>query len=333
MQRIAFALALAGAAAAATAVAACDAQAVSPGEPGMSPNTQLVRFSSDALGVEKRFAIYLPADYATAPNKRYPVFYYLHGFGGDEESWTLGAGLDAAADAMHLEAIIVMPDGDDSFYVDARANGDYDDCMETGAGLADASERRATTCVRDRKYETYIIHDLIGYVDSHYRTIQSRDGRALAGFSMGGYGALELAGRHPDLFAAAASHSGVVSLFYVGPHPYNPAAPPQLIADVKDEPSEWKRGLFGTDRSFWDAHDPVTLLTQLPPGKVALYIDCGTEDDLQLDAQASYLHDQLQRKHVDHVFVLDHGHHDFNFVRKREPYSLAFLRDHTSAAK
>ncbi|HLL24000.1 MAG TPA: alpha/beta hydrolase family protein, partial [Kofleriaceae bacterium] len=176
-------------------------------------------FASTALGVDKRVVVYLPGGYETS-GKRYPVFYYLHGLGGDESNWIDGGKLDQTADALGLEAIIVMPDGDDGFYADAAKQVDYDACMKTGAGLFFPQRKKAETCVRASKYETYITKDLVGWVDTTYRTIATREGRAIAGLSMGGFGALQLAMRHPDLFVAAASHSGVDSLLYGGPIPY-----------------------------------------------------------------------------------------------------------------
>ena len=295
-------------------------------------------FHSDALGVDKQFVVYLPASYAASTTRRYPVFYYLNGLGGDETNWVQGGHIDRVADSLTLDAIIVMPDGDDSFYLDSAEPIDYEACKKDGAGLFNAMESRAHTCVRARKYETYITKDLVDYVDAHYRTIASRDGRAIAGLSMGGYGALMLAGRHPDLYAATASHSGVDSLFYEGPHPYD-AAHAQLGSDVSKwgervEPiGAWVRGLFGPDKAFWDAHDPVSVLTKLGPGKLAIYIDCGTEDDFGLDAAATYLHDQLTANHIENEFFLGPGRHSFAFWGARVPESLKFLRDHTTAAK
>jgi S-formylglutathione hydrolase FrmB len=328
---------------AALALAACHDHASPPPQPVTPPATApsratAVTFHTDALGVDKQFIVYLPLGYE-ASTKRYPVFYYLHGLGGEETSWTKGGHIDAVADQMKLDAIIVMPDGDDSWYIDSLAPNDYDDCLKNGVGLFNPLEPRSRTCVRDRNYETYIVKDLIGYVDSHYRTIASRDGRAIAGLSMGGYGALMLAGRHPELFSATASHSGVDSLFYGGPHPYDAAHAEIFNGDLSKwgtnvEPiGAWVRAILGTDRANWDAHDPVALLTKLGPGKLAIYLDCGTEDDFGLDAQEHYLHDQLTAAHIDHAYYIGPGRHAFSFWAPREPESLKFLRDHTTAAK
>src|SRR5262245_54876263 len=116
-----------------------------------------------------------------------------------------------------------MPDGDDDFYLDSAFKIDYEQCLKDGTGLfIPAQQDHATTCVRTRNYETYIAKDLVGWVDAHYRTIARRDGRGIAGLSMGGFGAMSVGLRHPDEFAAAASHSGAIALLYRGPRPFAP---------------------------------------------------------------------------------------------------------------
>jgi S-formylglutathione hydrolase FrmB len=304
-----------------------------PAAPPASERVSTVTFHSDALGVDKQFVLYLPKDYATS-GKRYPVFYYLHGLGGSETNWVEHGHLDQAADKLALDAIVVMPDGDDGFYIDSAAPVDYDACMRDGTGLfIPKRQPKDKTCVRANRYETYIVKDLVGYVDSHYRTITSRDGRAIAGLSMGGYGALQLALRHQDEFAAAVSHSGVDALLYHGPHPYV-AGKAELTTDVAKWGNEagdigtWIRGRFGTDLAFWKARDPASLVESLEPGKLALYLDCGTEDVFLLNDEAAYLHDLLLAKKIDHAYYIGAGRHDFSFWELRVPESLKFLRDH-----
>jgi S-formylglutathione hydrolase FrmB len=293
-------------------------------------------FHSDALGVDKAVVVYLPRGYDAQPARRWPVFYYLHGLGGNENNWTKNGELDAAADQLGLAAIVVMPDGDDGFYIDSPFKIDYDQCMKDGAGLfIPAQQPHDATCVRARNYETYIAKDLVGWADGHYRTITSRDGRAIAGLSMGGFGAMELALRHPDEFSAAASHSGAIALLYKGPRPFAPGKA-ELLTDVSSWGKgggaivEWIHNVFGSDIASWKAHDVVELASQMPSGKVALYIDCGTEDDFALQDNAQYVHEALTSKHVEHEFFIGPGKHDFAFWKARVPKSLAFLRDHTS---
>jgi len=132
---------------------------------------------------EMKFDVILPRDYATSA-RRFPVLYLLHGYGGNYKDW---CSLTHIADyAKHYEEIIIMPGAANSWYVNNYANPQL-------------------------KWEDYITADLIPYVDSHYRTLAARQHRAIAGLSMGGYGALFLALKHPQMFAAAASLSGVVA--------------------------------------------------------------------------------------------------------------------------
>jgi S-formylglutathione hydrolase FrmB len=177
---------------------------------------------SQSLGIRKALVVYLPPSYAASPSRRYPVLFYLHGLSGNERNWSeqgaLAATLDSLAAAGAGEAIVAMPDGDDGWYT-------------TWNGLADARCRSDTTrkepadqfCVPWQHYDDYVARDLVSHVDAHYRTRATRASRGIAGLSMGGYGAVTLALSYPGVFAAAASHSGVVSPRLLGPHPY-PAA-------------------------------------------------------------------------------------------------------------
>jgi len=318
------------------AALACSSGSSAKTEPAAPPpkgRVETKTFHSDALGVDKSVVVYLPGGY-DAGTKRYPVFYYLHGLGGDETNWTQVGHLDEAADAIGLQAIVVMPDGDDSFFIDSPATIDYDKCIADGSGLFFPDRPHHATCVKKNDYETYITKDLIGWADKTYRTVATRDARAIAGLSMGGYGALMLGMRHPDLFAASASHSGVDALLYKGPHPYV-AGKVDLESDAKEwgkaigGMGDWIRSRFGDDIENWRAHDPAALAGKLDNGKLALYLDCGTEDDFLLNDEALYLHDILVARHVDHSYFLGPGRHDFHFWAARVGKSLAFLRDHT----
>ena len=286
-------------------------------------------FASAALGVDKAYRVYLPGSYATASTRRYPVVYLLHGLGGSEADWTGGGGLASAADALGLEAIVVMPDGDSGFYANWQRPVDRTACLARGNPFS-SRERAETYCVERANYEDYIVGDLIAHVDATYRTQPRREARGIAGLSMGGFGALVLAMRHPELFAAAASHSGIDALLYVGPHPY---ARDQVV--LLDDPAKWGgdmepfggyvRGIFGPDLAAWRDHDPATLATRLAPGQLALYLDCGTEDLFALHDGAQYLHDVLTARKLTHDWYLGPGRHDFSFWSQRIDDSLAFF--------
>jgi S-formylglutathione hydrolase FrmB len=295
-------------------------------------------FQSAALGVPKNVVVYLPAGYDAQPAKRWPVFYYLHGLGGTETNWVKSGKLDAAADSLGLQAIVVMPDGDNGFYVDSDFAVDYDACIKDGTGLLFPDAPRMQTCVKQLRYATYITEDLIGWVDRTYRTINTREGRAIAGLSMGGFGALVLGMKHPDLFAAAASHSGVDALLYAGPHPYE-RGQVKMVGDVKDWGGKlgplggWVRALFGPDIARWRAHDPAALVENVAPNRPALYLDAGTEDEFFLHNGAQLVHDLLVARTIEHTWYIGPGHHTFDFWAERVPVSLGFLRDHVAAAR
>jgi S-formylglutathione hydrolase FrmB len=287
-------------------------------------------FESKALGVAKDYKIYLPAGYDTLTSRRYPVIYMLHGLGGDETNWVRGGKLDAVADAMRLQAIVVMPDGDDAFYANAVTSPELQACLAAGTPPFSDDEKPEDFCVARRSYEDYMTRDLIAHVDGTYRTLAERRARGIGGLSMGGFGALQLAMRHKDLFAATASHSGVHSLFYAGPHPYE-AGKVTLHEDLATwgrglgAIGELIRGIFGPELANWRAHDPTTLAAQLKDGELAIYLDCGTEDMFRFQDSGQHLHDVLTARGVAHEWYLGPGKHDFSFWGDRIDDSLAFF--------
>src|SRR2546423_483341 len=142
---------------------------------------------TDALTADTKVRVLLPDHYDPSGRTRYPVLYLLHGALDDYRAWTDKG--DAAAITAGLPLIVVMPDG--------GSEGNYVDWYNFGAG-------------GPPRWETYHIGQLIPWIDGHFPTVAARSGRAVAGLSMGGNGALAYAALHPDLFSAAASFSGAV---------------------------------------------------------------------------------------------------------------------------
>ena len=231
-----------------------------------------------------------------------------------------------------------MPDGDDGFYVNWASPVSYDACLAECPPFHKA-EPPATYCVKQPRYEDYIARDLIAHVDATYRTVPDRKARALIGLSMGGYGALLLAMRHKDVFSATASHSGLVSLLYGGPHPYAPgkAGPVASIAswgaDYQAPMRDHMRRIFGGDLSAWRARDPSILAESISPGDLSIHIDCGMQDGFKFQDQALHLHDVLEARQVPHAFALVPGPHDFSLWKVRIRESLAFHADHFRRAR
>ena len=153
---------------------------------GEAPVIKTVEFEAPSVARKMKFNIALPADYDSSGNKRYLVVYLLHGFTSNYTAW---AKLGAGRSSERLDMIVVMPDVGNSWY----------------CNWAQSDEGQKNN------WEDFIVKDLVGYVDKTYRTIAKRDGRAINGLSMGGYGALTLGLRHPDLFCSIGSQSGALS--------------------------------------------------------------------------------------------------------------------------
>lgn len=141
----------------------------------------------------KSVYVYLPPDYQTNRQHQYPVVYLLHGYTSDNKTW-FNFGGDSLVQRSHLDSmiknkiikpfILVMPDGHNVF-----GGGFYTNSVVTG------------------NWEDYIVEDLVNYIDQHFRTIPSREGRGIAGHSMGGYDALKIAMKHADRFSAVYASS------------------------------------------------------------------------------------------------------------------------------
>lgn len=212
------------------AILACLATWAAP--TAVAENYQTVEFTASHLGGRTmKFNLILPGDYASS-ERRFPVLYLLHGYTGHYDDWTKLTGV--ANYAAEYEEIVVMPEGENGWYVNNYAD-------------------------RKLRWEDYVILDLIPYVDEHYRTVAARNGRAIAGLSMGGYGAMKLGLKYPQLFAAVASLSGAL------------ASARGAWFDAITE-SEIKKVLsedFGpVDNPARTANDPFELIRNIPAGEM-----------------------------------------------------------------
>ena len=281
-------------------------------------------FSSESLGVSKKFRVYLPQGYSENCC-RYPVIYQLHGWGASQETWT-GPGLriQDAADDMKLHAIIVMPDGDRSMYLDSATPVDYEACMAEQIPKRNRTESRADFCVRKPKYATYIIRDLIPYIDSVYRTIDKPSARGISGESMGGFGAMQLAMRSQQ-FGSVVSHSGGLSMLYKGPKPFQPGSA-EVWSEVVHLPGrEEVEAALGDSIENWRAHDPYSLAGKGVGVPLAIYFDVGTEDEVGSYEMSMHFAERLTQLNIKHTFVeVPGGHHDDVYFVSRAPIGLRF---------
>ncbi|HKO15578.1 MAG TPA: alpha/beta hydrolase family protein [Gemmatimonadaceae bacterium] len=305
------------------------AAAQRPAVPAAHVTVRADRFYSEALGAWKDFFVLLPASYGRSPARRYPVAYYLHGLSGSEGDWLARAGIDHVADSLVAggapEVILVLPDGDDGWYSDWPAEVPLATCADTLH-----SESPGKFCVAHQRYDRYVAHDLVSYVDAHYRTRADRAHRGIGGLSMGGYGAIAIALRHPDRFAAAASHSGVLSSLYIGPKPF--AAPASYAAGLDTLRALHASFLprlesaWGSDAAGWRANDPAQLAaalrarhTSLP----ALFVDCGSEDGLVDENRA--FHWELTRLGIPHRYAEWPGAHTWRYWSTHVSESLSWM--------
>jgi S-formylglutathione hydrolase FrmB len=202
---------------------------------------------SAALGRAMKYRVLLPHDYESS-DRRYPVLYLLHGLDGDYTDWTTRTNL--AEYTRTLPLIIVMPDGGNSWYTNAAA-------------------------VPADRYEDYILTDLQSDVVRKYRTVNSRYGRAIAGLSMGGYGALKMALKRPAAFAVAGSFSGAFSITR------EDGIGPRLNATERER---IQRVYGAADGPARRENDVYALAASAKPGATPyLYVDCGTTDFLLED--------------------------------------------------
>jgi enterochelin esterase family protein len=240
------------------------------------------------------FSVSLPDGYGK-DGRRYPVLYLLHGTDGDENDWLDAGHLAQTADALIASGkvppmIVVTPAAGNSWYVDNADPG--------GAGL----------------YASAFLDELIPYVDSRFATLGRREGRAIAGLSMGGYGALRYALDRPDLFCAVASLSG--ALFK-----------PRQRLDADD--IEDLHGAFGDpfDRARFDAASVFPLVDRVakvatPP---AIYLASGDQDWYNLDENTAKFYLALKKAGVRASLRIRDGGHDWDFWSRELGPVLRFV--------
>jgi S-formylglutathione hydrolase FrmB len=204
----------------------------------------------------------------TPSDEPIPVLYLLHGLGGDYGSWLKIK--PALVDYVQEHRIIIVcPDGGErSWYLDSPVDSAF-------------------------RYETHLTKEVVPFVDSLYNTIPAREGRAIAGLSMGGHGSLFLSIKHPELFSIACSTSGSVDLL------------------KRTFSWKYKEMILGDTTcclANWQANSVNRLVDQLSPGILKLHIDCGTEDEL-IDVNRE-LHRKLLNMGVEHEYIEHPGVHD-----------------------
>jgi S-formylglutathione hydrolase FrmB len=287
---------------------------------------------------ERDVFVYLPDGYANS-GKRYPVIYFLHGYGATAQIYANGVlqlpGSAATAIAAGAqEAIIVLPDASSNYggsmYSNSPTIGDW---------------------------ESFIAQDLVSYIDANYRTLATRDSRGLSGHSMGGYGTLRIGMKHPEVFGALYAMSSCC-LLNNAPSQENVAAQQQRMAegDIKGargfanamqaQAAAWAPNPQNAPYYFdfpykgseaqplvaakWTANSPLVFVDQYVPALLqykGIMLDVGDKDGLE--ATNTQLDAALTRLGVPHgyeVYDGDHGNRvGERFVSKLLPFFSGLL--------
>jgi putative tributyrin esterase len=244
--------------------------------------SRVVSIPSAAMQQTFQATVVLPDDYARHdPAQRYPVIYVLHGSGGGYKDWTANSQIGRLADRYHV--ILVMPDGGhESWYIDSP--------FDPGS-----------------RYETYVGTEVVAWVDGHFRTIATKQARAITGLSMGGFGALRIALDRPDTFGAAGSISGAV----------DPRACEDEtgIGHVFGDPTR--------HATFWSSNAIITDARDFERDHIDLMIDCGVNDYFVQSNRM--LHERLVALGVPHDYAERPGGHTWAYWSNAIRYQVLFF--------
>ena len=251
---------------------------------------------SKILGHPVPYCVILPSDYDANKTSDYPALYFLHGLGGNEQLLLNSGGLNMIQDLRDQkrigEFLIVAPDAGRSFYINSR----------------DGKVR----------YEDFFVREFLPYIESHYRVRAERKARGISGVSMGGYGALRLALRYPELFAAVSAHSA--ALIETLPNIKVSRDQAMAVAEVLGK-------AFGSpvDAAFWQRESPFTIVKDGPrPAGLRIYFDCGTDDEFGFNKGNTQFDQLLTARGIPHEFHLYPGGHDWDYFAEHLAASFEF---------
>jgi len=241
------------------------------------------------------YCVLLPPSYDAEKTRRYPILYLLHGLGDNEQMLVHSGGMNLIEDLWEQhqlgEFLIVTPAGEASFYINSRDG--------------------------KRRYEDFFLQELMPGIEKRYRAQAGRKSRGIAGISMGGYGALHIAFRHPQLFCAVGAHSAALL-----------EALPKISAQDSRQLGRLRvlGSAFGSpfDAAFWTRNDPVTIARTANLSGLKIYFDCGSEDDFGFDAGAEALDKLLTSRHIPHEYHLYPGGHNWAYFAEHLPALLEF---------
>lgn len=257
---------------------------------------------STILSKDVKYSIYLPPNYESS-TQTYPVIYLLHGYGGDNHSWIKRGNINqyvdkAIANNLIPPVIIVMPNGDSSWYINSNDN--------------------------KVKYEDFFINEFIPAIEKTYQAKAEKKYRAIAGLSMGGYGALLYTLKHPNIFSAVAALSAAI----VSDNDYMNMPVLQwnhFFNKIYGVELKGKERLNET----WNTNSILKIIENKTTEQlktVQYWIDCG--DDDFLTKGNCLLHIALIDKKVSHEYRVRDGDHNWNYWKSGITDALQFITTH-----
>jgi len=267
---------------------------------------------SHVLGQTVHYCVMLPPDYDNAIRgaspRRYPILYFLHGLGDNEQTFFKSGGWDLVEDLRQQgkisDFLIVVPEGKRSFYINS----------------ADGRVR----------YSDFLIREFIPYIESHYSIRRERSARGISGVSMGGYGALRFAFADTGLFSSVSAQSAALIT----------ESPRELEAMQASPQQDRELGaVFGKpiDIHHWNLNSPFVLARQnrslIKATRLAIYFNCGDEDEFGLEKGAEALDRQLKAEGIPHEFHLYPGNHSAAYFLSHLGETLMFHSRVFAAAK
>jgi putative tributyrin esterase len=245
--------------------------------------TQIKSLPSALLGREVPYCAILPANFAESP-ENFGVLYLLHGLFGRFDNWVTNTKI--VEYAKDLPFLIICPEGSDSWYSDNEKAPNH-------------------------FYESYLFEELIPVVEQRFKVARNREARAIAGLSMGGYGAFKFAFRRPEMFCLAASMSGAFHAAGIFENESNPDWS-DLVPSILQTFGKKKGKVRARNDLFQIAEQfPAPQIKNLP----YFYFDCGTDDSFLTVNQR--FAEVLTRRHLPHQFLEVAGGHDWDYWNHR----------------
>jgi S-formylglutathione hydrolase FrmB len=252
---------------------------------------------SQILGGPVRYCAYLPASFDQDKTRRYPVLYFLHGLGDNEQSLLNFSGWDVVSELRSQgkvgDFVILAPSAGHTFYINS-ASGKV-------------------------RYEDFLLKEFMPQMEKKYRAVGTRATRGVTGISMGGYGALRLAFKYPNEFAAvSAQMPALISELPADISSGTPGSAGALLGDVFGSPLNREYFTHNTVSYFAKTDSAASLK------RMKIYINVGNNDDYGFQQGAQQLDQLLKARDIPHEFHIYPGRHDAQFVIRYFPDVIQF---------